>query len=476
MSSASTLCHVAEDDTNSPLLGDVCLHDDEEELESTEKEEPQKMTKKKKIAVCAGSFIFSLFVILLLTYLVIIPTVMQDVTDDEEISMSVATISNPTEDSFDVSSTMTFSKKPPLPATAKMHDTDLSWEGLPLAVMTHINKLDVDTPPQTLQSSVLISDVEVMSDFNIFLMGASSFDWHIHGHADAIAVGDKVDITVDKDISMKGFDGFPVSPIIETVSVYEGTPEYLYSLSTTLLFSPANIAFVFGQDVHFQFKSNGVQVGVGTIYNASFLPGEFAVNATIAMTYGTALQTAEMSNVCGRYISQLPTNVTMENFYLSSPVAWLTPALAGLHFESVLPPVNEGVIDSLDMFVYLGDILNVQWGGHFYNPLDTFLTMYTMKCDVVYEEAVIGKVNEKDIEITIPPKSHIISDNDMHARTVLENSEETMALLKAGSGLLMLDCQISTAIDYFMVDLHYVQADVPVTIHKGRPDGQSNLL
>jgi hypothetical protein len=462
----------ADEKPNTPLLGGdndrmaVVYEGEEEGCEG--EGSPQKMTRNRKMVICLGVFMLSTLVFLLVIFLAIIPAIMQDITDDEEISMSTATIFNPTDDAFDVMSTVIFSDTPILPATAKMHGTELSWEGVQLAMMTHNNKLNVDTHPQPLHSSVVISDVTAMADFNVFLIGVQSFDWHIHGHADVISLDDKVDIIVDKDISMDGFDNFPIGPVIEAVSTYEGTTEYLYSLSNTVLFSPSNIGLAFGQDLHFEFKSNGIKVGIGTIPDAVFQSGQFSVNATIAMSHRTAKETAEVNNVCGRFISQMPTNVTMENFYLSKPIAWLTPALAGLHFNSVLPPVHEGVIDSLDMYVYLTDIFNVQWGGHFYNPLDAVLTLYSMKCGISFEGVVIAEVNEPDIEIVIPPKSHIISANDMHARTVVAHVKEIKDLLEVGEGLLNLDCQIHNSIGDFMVDLNYLQNDVPSTIHNGR--------
>ena len=420
--------------------------------------------------ICLLVFMLITLAVLLITFLAIIPAIMQDITDDEDISMSTATIYNPTDDSFDVMSTVAFSDKPMLPATAKLHNTDLSWEGVHLAVMTHNNQLDVDTPPQELHSSVVVTDMQAMTDFNVFLMGVETFDWHIHGHADAIAVSDKVDIIVDKDITMTGFNNFPVNPVIETVSVYDGTPEVLYSLSTTVLFSPSNIALVFGQDLSFELKSNGVKVGIGTIPNSTFETGEFSVVVTVAMSASNAEETAEVNRVCGQFISQIPTNVTMESFYLSKPIAWLTPALTSLPFESVLPPVQEWVMDSLDMYVYPADLLNVQWGGHFYNPLDTLLTLYSMKCDISYKGEVIAQVDEPNIEIIIPPKTHIISANDMYARTVLAHTPQLLDLVEAGGGPLDLDCIIHNSMGVFMVDLNYVQPNVPSTVHNGRPE------
>ena len=477
--SAHSLDHVryygAEEEPNTPLLSDTSLDvvyetDSENDDRVNDIVSKTTMSKKKKTLLCISVCSVVTLAVLLVAFLSVIPAIMQDITDDEDISMTTATIYNPTNQSFNVKSTVSFSDKPFVPATVKMHDTVLSWLGVELAVMKHNNKLNVDTTPQELHSSVVVSDLKAMTDFNVFLMDVTSFDWHIHAHANAIALSDKVDVVVDKDIRMDGFDGFPVNPVIETVSVFEGTPEFLYSLSATLLFSTSNIAFEFGQDLSFDFMSNGVKVGTGTIPDSIFLTGEFAVNATIAMYMGTPEESAEVNNVCGRFISQQPTDVTMENFYLAKPISWLTPALASMRFESVLPPVNEGVIDSLDMYVYIADLLNVQWGGHFYNPLDDVLTLYSMKCDISFENEIIAQVDEPDIEIIIPPKTHVISANDMHARTVVANTKYVLDLLEAGGGLLNLDCLIHNSIGEFMVDLNYLQFDVPATIHKGRPD------
>mmetsp|Transcript_2576 Transcript_2576/g.4688 ORF Transcript_2576/g.4688 Transcript_2576/m.4688 type:complete len:482 (+) Transcript_2576:23-1468(+) len=473
--SAHSLDHAryygVEEGSSTPLLSTSSSQGLDVDNESTDNESftTKVMTKRKKTFICLGVCTLSTLAVLLITFLAIIPAIMQDVTDDEEISMSTATISNPTDEAFDVRSTITFSDKPLLPATAKMHDTYLTWEGVQLAVMKHNNKLDVDTPPQELRSSVEVSDLAAFTSFNEYLMDASSFNWHIHAHADAVAVGDKVDIVVDKDIKMEGFAGFPVDPVIKTVSVYEGTPDTLYSLSTTLLFSASNIALEFGQDLFFDFMSNGVKVGTGTIPNSKFLTGEFTADATIAMSMGTPEESAEVNNVCGRFISQMETSVTMENFYLAKPIAWLTPALAGIKLSSVLPPVTEGVMDSLDMYVYVGDILNVQWGGHFYNPLDSVLTLYSMKCDISFEGEVIAQVDEPDIEIVIPPKTHIVSAADMYARTVVAHTKQVLDLLKEGGGLLELDCMIDNTIGEFMVSLNYIQHDVPSTMHEGHP-------
>ena len=461
-----------EEKSTTPLL-----HGDEEQMEigSGRGSESPKVSRNKKMALCLGITMITTVALLLVTFFAIIPAIMQDVTDDEDISMNTVTIYDATEDDFHVTSSMAFSDKPILPATVKMHNTKLSWQGTELAMMTHNNKLHVSTNEQTLSSNVLISDVQAMTDFNVFLMGAESFDWDIHGHADAIALSDKVDVVVDKPLTMKGFNSFPQDPVIETVSVYEGTTEFLYSLSTTILFSPSNIEMIFGKDMLFDLMSNGIKVGTGTIPDSSFITGEFSVDATIAMAYGTPKETAEMNFVCGQFISQIPTDVTMENFRLVEPISWLVPALSTISLKSVLPPVQEGVMDSLDMYLYLGDILNVQWGGHFYNPLDTSMTLYSMVCDIYYEDVSIARVDEPDIEIYIPSKTHIISEVDMYAKTIVAHTTTVLELVKNKGGPLDLDCQIKNTIGDYMVNLNYRQNDVPSTIHQGRPP-KSNTL
>lgn len=428
------------------------------------------------VAVAAS---FVTVVMLPITFLVIIPDIARQQTDAETITLLSMEIINPTSVSFQTDTTLQFSDKAMAPATAKMKTTQIHWKEVvenaqnareeeltQLASFDHANGLHITTQAQHMKADAHVYNDEFFSHFNDYVMGAGDFDWNLKGAAEVRTLGVKVNVHLDKVVKMHGYNDFPQHPIISNVKVLPSTFDSLNSKADTLLFSPSNILVTFGQDLHFKLKSNGIIIAIGTVNDARFQQGNFSVVSHVAMQKGSEEETAELMKVIGNFMGRVDTPMTMEAFYLDSPVSWLVSSLHDMHLPSVLPAVKENVIDLIDMYVNIGSVINTKFGLKMYNPIDETMIISRMECSIVFEDKHLATVDEQSLNIVQPPKQQIQTSVDMSARIDLKHIKVIMDLLKKKSGFLDLDCQITANVGEFVADIPYKQLQVPAALHE----------
>jgi len=447
---------------------DVEIHMDEsyEPLISHDSEVLEKpRTRKLSFYFLISAVVLA--VILPVSFLVILPAVVRNECEHTDISIVTTTLTNPTNEAFESDVVMKFSKNAILPSTSHIQEAQISWDGSGgghLVRLKHSSTIHVTSSPHHLRSHGVVDNVTAFTDFNKYIIEVDSFDWRMKGNAIIHVMGTDVKVHIDKVVPMYGYNNFDVNPVISNVVATAGAPTTLFAIATALLNSESNIVLNFGQNLNFHMISNGVPIGIGTIPNCSMLTGNFSVHNNITMSYTNDDEYVELMYVVGNYISGIPTPISLEGFFLDHPVQWLEPALQSMTMASVLPGVDRLLVDRIDMYVSIGNIVNVPFDLHMYNPLELEILVTALYCNVYLEGIHIATVDESVLMLSLPPNEVIITPT-FSARVDLKHSGSVVDLLSAGFGLLDLDCQIVGTVDEFSADLHYVQANVSSYIH-----------
>jgi hypothetical protein len=161
----------------------------------------------------------------------------------------------------------------------------------------------------------------------------------------------------------------------------------------------------------------------------------------------------------------LPSDISMQNFYLSDPVTWLVPGLDAIQMASSLPGVDAPLVKRIDMYVSVLHLINVPFDLHVYNAIDVEVEMKAVECEIFFEDKHIADVKEENIGLIIPPKS-TAKTPEFTARTDLKHSAELLDLLSAGFGYLDLYCTMWTDVVDFPVQAVYNQMQVPAYLQE----------
>jgi hypothetical protein len=263
----------------------------------------QIITPKRVILL---SILLFLLIMIPVTLLSIIPSEVTTECKETKIVILEAHISNPTNDGFDSTVLMHFTKGSPIPATIHMHESYINWngngdgdEGGKMVKLTHSHQLDASTKEQKLTSKASVNDLDAFTRFNEYSITAGLLIWEMMGAATVNAIVD-VDVDLDKTVEMSGYNSFSIPPIVQDVMVTGGTVTSLLTVSNTVITSQSNMALSFGQDLHFLIKSRGVTIGIGTIPDAILSIGEFSTTSHVAMSSKSEEEYNELMIVLGQ--------------------------------------------------------------------------------------------------------------------------------------------------------------------------------
>lgn len=444
-------------DSNDPIFGYLPKSDDSSGC----------WTRKR---ILIASAIFVVLLMFPVTFLSIIPSEVSSECKDTQISIVEAHISNPTNEGFDSDVTMQFSKGSPIPhTTIKMHDTYIKWDGngdgrSRMVKLSHTHKLQAITGHQQLKSKATVVDLELLTNFNEYSVDAGQILWEMQGSATVQTLID-VDVDIDKSVTMEGYNSFSIPPVVQDVTVTGGSPTELYSISNTVIKSQSNMALHFGQDLNFLIKSRGTTIGVATIPDATLYTGEFTSTSNVVMKWGTQQEYDELMTVLGQFMMGNPSEITMENFYLTNPVTWLEPGLNSIKMSSALPGVSDSLVVQINMYVSIRHIVNVPFDLHLFNPIDSEVEMQDVTCKIYYDNEHIADVDEDKIGLKIPPKSMVVSPT-FTARVDFKHTGTVLDLLQAGFGYLDLYCSMKTLVEQFPVEAVYDQMQVPAYLEE----------
>jgi hypothetical protein len=425
---------------------------------------------KHRVALlyCCASVTLVAIIMLPITFLVIIPSIIVSETNRIGLFVESTTIINPSDTSFDITSYVRFSDNSPVdPTVVDLTASKIFWGepgGGNILKLKDTNRLSISTSPQKMQARASVLNDTALTDFTLYSISAESFDWKLKSDAVVRVMGIDVPVTMSKKVTMDGYNDFDIDPIISNVSVYDGSATTLYSSALATLYSKSNLALVFGQDLYYNFVSEGETIGVGLIPNCSILMGEFVVESTLELSYSTTAQYDQLMSVLGSYLSGLNTNVSMKQFYLASPVAWLEPALASMDMDSVLPGLQISLITHMYLYVSPRNLINVPFTLLLYNALGVDLLITAMQeCTVYYLGTAISTVELTGLSILDPAYTSITTPQ-LTSKTILAASSVLLDLLAKGYGLLDVYCTISALANDFSAKVKYFQLQVPANI------------
>lgn len=434
------------------------------EAKETEKKWWQ-LSKKWKIIL--GS-VFVIFAVMLpVTFLVIIPNVVQGIVDDTDMTVDQVFMLDPTNGTFTSSVHMTFSKAPPMHATMRLDKVSVSCDEISqydYLQFSHSNTLTVDTDPVVLTSTATVTDEAGLEAFTKHAMESTSFTWHLKGSSTVNAII-PVETHVDKLIELTGFSDFTTAnPNVTTLSVTGGTATSLFLQTKTFLNIESNIVMGFGQDMHMVLKSDGVVLGVATIPDCVMKRGNTEYPVSIEMSPSSDEERDTLNSVFGNYVSGVNTAVTLEGFFLDTPVEWLSPALSTIRMEAALPSISDLLITRIDMGpINLRHLVNVPFTLDLYDAIDVDITVTGMKARIFYENEHIADVDESGLSIHVPANSGAKS-TELSARSDFKHAGVITDLLQAGEGLLDVESTVIILVQEFEVILPYNQKQVPAYI------------
>jgi hypothetical protein len=262
---------------------------------------PVSFAMSKKCRIISVLLLSIAIIFMPIFFLVIVPIIVQNIVDKTDITVYHAVIANPTNTSFQASVVENIDANTPFDSKVSLNSVILQWNhestGGKLAKLKAPSTLDVGKKEVTMRSPAKVKDVSAMTNFNLYAMDAEYVDWHIKGDGELTTLGMVFDVFVDCKVKLRGFDGFPVNPVIDQLNTTGGSATTLYAFIIANFTSVSNIEIDFGQDLSFFLTSDGINIGTGTIPHCTLRSGSHKYLATVEMTPTTPQQVDQLNRV-----------------------------------------------------------------------------------------------------------------------------------------------------------------------------------
>ncbi len=403
----------------------------------------------------------------ILTFTVVIPAVMQNLVNQSELNLYTATITNPSNYSFNSAVLGKFTNAGSIAADVKMNTLTVSWNGVgggDMLKLTHSNTLHIENNHQaTMNSLSTVYDMEAFSNFNTYLIHSESAEWTIDGTADVTFLITST-VNFHKQVTLVGANNFSTPPIVHTTNVTNGTTHSLLIASDVTMFSQSNVELNLGQTLYFDLIYNDVQIGTGYIPNYQMIQGPFSTVAYLSLSYSTPQQYQQICNLMSNYSCGITVNASMQNFYLQPSLIWLKPALASVTMNTQLP----GCASTLVKKIYLFNQRipeNLPYEMVLYNPQPISMTITAITGKIFYLGVNIATVNNQNLQIVIPPYETIttiqlISNSVNNVQAVNAFTQ----LVSKGQGQVDLDNVIIGNFSEFKANIIYKQNNVTMIV------------
>lgn len=349
--------------------------------------------KTARLKFCFGCFIF-LAILLPIIFLVIISEVTQHMVDESDLVIIEANIINPNDVSFSSQVTQKFENVDDVDGSLQMHQLSLYWNdgdgNKKLATLTHSNSLEIGSSKVKLNSQANVKDVQALSDFNLFAISADQFNWRIKGTATVKTAGLHIPVDVDKTIAMRGFNNFPVSPVIDQINITGGTSEFITNTILATFTNDANIAITFGQEVSFTLKSEGIIIGEGKIDDLELKTGTFPVKAFVQLSASGTTEYDQLMKVISDFTCGRDSPVTMGPFKTATTITWLEAGLNSMNLQTSIPGLTQKLIVSADMYP-AG--VTIPFTMYMSNPIDTIYKLSHITAKIYSNGIMISTID-----------------------------------------------------------------------------------
>lgn len=438
----------------------------------------EKLRRKSRLIYCGATSFFVVSLLLMLTFLVIIPSVVRGMVDSTPLTINSAMISNPNDDFFH-STVVQSMAAGPIPATLQFNSLTISWDesgGGDLLSLSECNELSIEgDKPLTMNAKAHVQNVTALKNFNKFSVHEKNVQWNIHGKAVVTAII-PVSVDIRKTVTLSGFNGFPIAPVIHDVTTTGGTSDGLMSTIHATLTSVSNIAMEFDQDLYFDLYSNDTRVGLGVIRDATFALGSFNVTIESTLFSNDDPQSYdELMRVVSRYASGQSSPISLRSFYTPRVVTWLQPALSSLDLESHIPGIKGTFLQ--EIFLYIPTRMIFQLSKTyvhllFSNPIDIpieIVNIYSkVYCNITGENVFFSTMTAPNVGLKLAPNSMGLS-RSLYTTPVMSDptaSTATLdALLAAKLGYFYVESDITFVIgDGFAANITYISEHVLVNV------------
>ena len=414
-------------------------------------------------------FITTSLLMLILTFTVIIPAIMQDLVNQSNLSLEMATITNPTNTSFDSAVLGKFSNVGSLSAKVKMNTLTVSWSGEGggnMLKLSNSNSLTIkNNEVATISSDATVDDMTAFSNFNTYLLHHETAQWTIDGTADVTAFGVTAQVNFHKTVNLIGANNFTIPPLVQSTNITNGTSNQLYIASQVTMYSPSNVDLnLLNSTMYFDLIYNDVNIGIGYIPNYQMIQGAYTTKAYIVLSYSNNVEYQEICNVMSNYSCGIPVNATMKHFTLQPTLTWIKPALLSISMDTQLPGCTDKLVKSVLMFNKLVPE-TIPYEMVVYNPQPTNMTIVTITGSIYYMGVNIATVDNKNVNILVPAYTTITS-GQLPANAV--NSPEAISaygtLVKNGKGYVNMYTKIIGKFGHFTANIVYNQFNVSLIV------------
>lgn len=462
-----------EDDTLTKLIADDEDYIDDEAASLTpltpadKGGSPPWSTRKKrylKYTLCGG--IFSIVVILFFT--VFIRMIIQGMVDDCTADVLDAILLYPSNMTFSTETTFKMGTELSLPASLQFQELTINWShegGGDLIKVQKSNSIKVTKSARTMRTTATVLDVTALSNMMSYALTNGSYTWKITGSV-TVTTLITATVNVDKMIDMRGYSSFAYPPVVQNFSVTDGTATVLSAAANCSLTTDSNTAFIFGQKVFFNAIYNGYSVGSGWIPNAEFFTGTFDFVANIGCSYKNNNERKALMDLMSNYIAGRDSAVTLNRFYLESPINWLAAPLYDISLATTIPGVKSVVVQRFDLYISRPNPLRIDFTLDGFNPVDVQMNIVKIFGKVYYQNTLVGLVDDVNISVVIPPKS-VVTSQMLYASIIPDQVSLVAQLAREGFGYLDVHSVLTCFLGKFEVNITYTQYNVSSYVHEG---------
>lgn len=198
----------------------------------SESDMPPTTPKRNKWLVRGVLGLGVIFVVLMVTFLAIIPAVIRSQIKSSSIAIIQTNVIGPTNTSFRSLVIEQFDRGSPVPTTIHFKSMRIEWEGEGGGTLVHLSDLPditVSTDPIEMDALATVANVTALTNFNYFAINNAETTWRIRSNADVTALSVKTNVDIDKTATMRGFDNFPLPPHVNNLTTLVGFPTCKYN-------------------------------------------------------------------------------------------------------------------------------------------------------------------------------------------------------------------------------------------------------
>ncbi|KAG0210313.1 hypothetical protein BGX28_009469 [Mortierella sp. GBA30] len=315
--------------------------------------------RRKYWIFCAIMTVITLAVAVPIALFVILPKVAQVILNNSTMGFNSIQITNPTNNSLDMNMDGLLGNTGPFAATIKFPE--------PIQVYYKDSLLGSMSLPDTkasggkgtlqAQASFAINDQTAFGSFSADMMNQPTFTWTLKSKVTIVALGRTVsDLTLDKNLELKGMGGFPDVKILRFDLPSDAGPGQGINLQIdTAMNNPSPIGVTLGTIV-LDIGFKGTQLGQVKATGATLMGNQESVlNLTGLMSPQTSPEAlATVSGLFSSYIAGLPSETTARGVSVLpdgvNEVGWLSAGLKSMILKVPLQaPAPLNIIKSISL-------------------------------------------------------------------------------------------------------------------------------